>query len=315
MGRVNGVVIAFGGFLLACAAWVRADTVVLTDGARVSGRVTTAPQSVTVESGTGVLTYPAWRVARVEKEGQAVRATPARESTAPVAQALTAAEPVAQKVGAAPLAELLNRKVDIDIEGMPLPDALTYIRELTGMNMAVSPAVRTATTQVYLHLKGITVKTALGLIVEAGNVKYAVSPGDIVFVTEILPPGALGARPYEVTDRLLSKEDLYSPTIGGAAGGTGGIGTGGIGTGTGGAAGRGLSPQFSAGQGGAAIQTGRSPGAVGSFAAPASARAGALTLLIKGTCDTGTWMYPASPGVLSAGGVAPGANGAGNAGF
>jgi hypothetical protein len=297
--------------LLAFGGWVQADTVVLTDGGRVSGRVTSTPRSVTVESSGGILTLPAWRVARVEKEGQVVEPTRAPESAAPVAPASEGAKPAAQKAGAASLQEVLNRKIDVDFEGMPLPDALAYVRELTGMNMAISPGVRTATTPVYLHLKGIRVKAVLDLVVEAGNFRYAVRQGDIVWVSEGLPPGALSSRAYDATDLLLSKEDLFSPTIGGTAGATGGAGTGG-----GRAAGGGVNPQFSPGRsGGGGIQTGGSPGQGVSYGAPASARAGTLILLIKGTCGPETWMYPASPGVLSAGGPAAGANVARNPGF
>ena len=290
----------------------RADTVVLKDGARLSGTVAVAGNGVTIRSSAGTLSIPAWRVAIVEREGQAAEAPPAQHAAAPQRPAVPASvlpeQAASVRPGSPAVADVLGRKLDVDLEGVPVDKVLEYVREMTGVNMAVSAEVKADAEPVYLRLKAVSVEVILELVLEPRGFCYSVRPGEILFVHKGAPGGDAEARVYEVSDLLLSREDQVGgggvASRGQGAGLSAGGGAGGGGRSAGGASvgGGGLSPQFGAAPGGAAgggaVVRAGGGGRSGGYTVPLSARAGQLILLIKGTCGEGTWMDPASTGVL-----------------
>jgi hypothetical protein len=194
--------------------------------------------------------------------------------------------------------DVLDRRIDVDFEGMAVQDVLIYIRELTGVNMALAPEVRADTTPVSLHLKGVRIGEILDLALEPTGLGYSVRPGEILFVR----PGAsdeLVMRIYPVADLLVSKEDRPGGGNAGLGGGGGNAG-GGRGGGTRGGLG-GSNPQYAVGQGGSRLQAGGGTTAGSRSNSELAARAENLILLIKNTCGRGTWEDPAGAGVIDAG--------------
>ena len=61
---VAGIVLGLA-FVLS-APWAGADTVVLTDGTRLTGTVEASGKGLVVTTGSGTLTVPRWRVAALE---------------------------------------------------------------------------------------------------------------------------------------------------------------------------------------------------------------------------------------------------------
>lgn len=308
------------GLLLTGAAWVTADTVVLTDGTRLSGEVTSAPQGVLVRSDGGILKLPAWRVDRVEKGGQLSAMTAPAKTAAPAPAAAPApqtapakAEPAAPAAAAGPkpgpetggppsVAEALKRKVDADFEGMPLHQVLDYLHELTGVNMVLAQEVRADTEPVYLHLKNVTVKNVLDLALGLRGYSYVVKPGEVIYVRAGLTSADLELRVYNVKDLILSIEDQYGTRAGGGGSSTTGRAGGGGGTtGTTGSRGGGLGLQVGMSGGRATLQTTAPAQQVGTYTVPLSARTQQFILLMQGTCGEGTWAVP-GPG----GSVVPG---------
>lgn len=289
--------------LLLVAGWAQADTVVLLDGARLTGEVEVTRKGVTVRSGDGTLTLPAWRVARVVRAEASSEPAQKPAAEAPAPETAERQEPAAREKQDRPpaVARVLKQKLSVDFEGASLEDVLSYIREVTGVNMGLTAEVRADTDPVYLNLTDVTVESILELVLEPRGFGYAVKPGDILYVRKGRLGEDLQVRVYDVRDLLLSNEDRF----GGA--GAGGVGAGGGGQGAGGAGGLGggggFSPQFGGGQGGAGAQFGGGGGAQGraGLTRPLNARAQDLILLIKVTCGEGTWMVPSSTGLISVG--------------
>lgn len=331
MLRASTVIASVLVFLV---AGVSADTVVLTGGKRVTGKVTTGPEFVTVMSSAGIVRIPRWRVARVAGEKDEAAEQPAGEAPAAAAAeggeaAQASAGPVASprpaKPAAAPaaptrtgapgrgapdVAEVLSRKVTVDFQGTSLVDVLVYFRELTGINMAIHRDVLLETEPVYITAEDVTVETVLDLAFEDRAVGYRVIGGSVLFAYGRDGAQQYDLRFYPVADLLISTEDRRNGTAAGATSGRGGLGGGGGGGGggTGGTRGGGGLPQFAVpqampgvvGVGGAA---GAVPGGAtrGVGAQPRSAmqaRAQNLILLIKNTCGRGTWADPTGSGLI-----------------
>jgi hypothetical protein len=295
--------------LLVPHAWIGADTVVLTDGARLAGRVSRNGREVTIRSGSGTLALPLWRVARIEPDSAGVAtqgpgAAPAAEAAAAAPEAHQPAEAVPARPGPPAVADVLKRRIDIDFQDAPLADVLKFVREVTDVNMAVAPEVRADLAPVTLRLRNMPVETILDLILEPRGYGYSVRPGEVIYVR-----AAPGERDYvlwiyDVRDLLVSTQDRGvggqaglggQGALGGIGGGTGGQGL--LGSGRANAAGQ---PQFAPGAGAGGLQLGAQPqGVQGGLSRPLSARAGDLVLLIKATCGEGTWMDPASSGLIA----------------
>jgi hypothetical protein len=332
------------GFLVAGLAG--ADTVVLDGGALVSGDVKAGSNYVTVTSPSGVLRVPAWRVVRIERagegaaeaaeapaepeaaqpaaaaQGEGPAAPAAARTTAPAAAQPTAPRRAAAAVRRPPLvADVLAEKVSVDFEGTSLADVLVYIRELTGVNMAIHRDVLLDATPVHITADDISVKVLLDLAFEDRTSGYAALPGNVLYFYGAGGRQVTSMRVYPVGDLLVSTEDRTAGATGAGLTGTGGRGglqgggTGGTGGRTGGRAGGGgiqfqVAPQFGISQGQGTVtrggvQAGRVGGQAGrggqgrSGLAP---RAENLILLIKNTCHRDTWADPYDPGYIDSGG-------------
>jgi hypothetical protein len=310
------------GLALAAASPLFADTVVLGNGARLTGEVRVGRDSVTVRSADGELVLPLWRVLRVEGKSAGSAAMPARpaaptaeapaESEAAPAVAQEPASPVAAAPkptvasrvsgGPTPVRQALARRIDIDFEGVSVEDVLIYIREVTGVNMAIAPEVRLDTMPVSLHLRNVRIEEILDLVLEPRGLGYSIRPGDILYFHS----GAtqkMVTRVYPVADLLVSTEDRFGGGNSGLGGGTGGGlgGNRGGGNRTSGTRGGGsFNPQFTGPQAGAQPQAARISTTGTGANSGLAARAGNLILLIKNTCGRGTWEDPADPGVIDA---------------
>ncbi|MFO7957954.1 MAG: STN domain-containing protein [Candidatus Brocadiia bacterium] len=354
-------------FIVLWGHGVAADTITLSDGTVLQGAAAVKADRVTIETSTGTLTLPAWRVESIEGEPTGAarpEPQPGRNATgkgrAPEGRLTIKAEnvPLAQllaqiskKTGAdiravsdlresetrvtadlqdvpvdealrrvlegteyrlrvrpggvfevrrppaepeATVAEVLERRIDVDFDGIPLSDMLSYIQEVTGVNMVVSNEVRRSPEPVYLRMRNVSVETVLELALEPHGFDYAVRPGQILFVGEEGEVHKHVFRVYPVTDLLLNRG---APAAPGGAGLPGTRGT------AGGGGGGGLNPQFApAPSGGQAFIRGGAAGD-GGAAAPMVRRAGDLVLLIKQTCGRNTWREANAPGLV--GGTTP----------
>jgi len=291
-------------------AW--ADTVVLRDGTRLSGDVRVGRDRVTVGSRNGILTLPSWRVVQVMGPREIAVPQPAPQAVSPPAVAAPEPTPgpAAWRPGPPAVAEVLARKMTVNFDGVPVQEVMEYIRELTGVNMALAADVRTAQVPVYLNVRDVPLSTILEETLEPNNLACTIRPGEILYVGRrgTLKPAM---RIYHATDLLLSVEDRIGgigPTLGGGSQSQGSSSQRGA-TDSGRSA-----PQYSSGSPGAQLSAGGAQGRGGAQAAGFStltARAENLILLIKNACGAGTWADAYSSGLIdTAGGRVPAATNA-----
>jgi hypothetical protein len=312
------VVLALAGL----AAAARADTVVLTNGTRLSGELRLVRNGIAVQSRTGTVTVPAWRVANVfrgaapaapqpavpqpatpQPEPREARPEPAAaETPSPTQPAAATPQGMTQRQGPPSVARVLTTPATVSFDGASVYEAMEYIRDLTGVNMALAAEVRTAQVPVHLNVSDVPLYTILELILEPANLGYTIRPGEILYVGR---RGTLRpvVRVYRVTDLLVSVEDRTGGATGTSARGTS------YSSDRSGSEGSSTMPQYGQSSSGARVSTGGSQGRGGAGNAgfsPLSARAENLILLIKSSCGAGTWADPYSSGLIdSAGGRMP----------
>src|SRR5207249_2658106 len=108
------------------------------------------------------------------KEGKYMRTTLAAVSLA-LALALGAAGTLAAEDAPSPddaavTKALDSRKVTLNFPGTPLAEAFLFIQDITGLNIAIDPAVETTETTITLRVKDITLRNAVEIIVtQAGG--------------------------------------------------------------------------------------------------------------------------------------------------
>ena len=207
------------------AAGAAADVAVLTGGARVSGDIRVTGQGVVIRNENGTTTLPISRVVKVVRNGsesvalaqfssEAETAAPRRRAAA-AAPERAAAEPVRA-------ASVLDKRISVDLSDLPLPQAISYIEEVTGANFAyVLAELEADPAEADLRLQDVTLRQVLDLLLEPRGLSWTMRDN----VIRIRPSGTdadMVVRVYDVRDLLLNTEDKASVrtgTLGGYGGG------------------------------------------------------------------------------------------------
>jgi len=191
------------------AASARADTVITRSGHAISGRVQINGDEVRIENTDGTLTLPRARVDRVIMD----RKTVTMPKAAP--QAVRRAAPkgdVQANGGGADLSarkeleEILNRRISVRFDDTPLPDAIAYVQEITGLNFVYSRA-EVQGIVINLNLDDVPVRKVLDFLVDQGELGWTIVAENIVKLgppDEINPPVLVV---YDTRDLLLNIED------------------------------------------------------------------------------------------------------------
>ncbi len=216
--------------LVVAVGQVGADTVVLKDGTRIEGRADVDARYVTVRSGGGILTLPRWRVSRVEPDREDDSAPAARAQAAPPAgeapgplQAVAApkpeAAPPARAPGAPRVEDVLDRPVEVDFAGAPVIDILTYLQDVTGVNMLIGPAVDEDDRELHVHLHDMPLRLVLEHVLEPLGFGYSVRAGNLLYVDTRSAAARYEVRVYPVRDLLRNMGDATLAAGGGLEGG------------------------------------------------------------------------------------------------
>lgn len=88
-------------------------------------------------------------------------------------------------LGLAPDPALPRIDGTIALDGTPVVEALAFLRDLTGLDMVVAPAVRARNPKIDLHVKGVGTDHALGLACSMAGARWTVVQG--IVVIEDLP--------------------------------------------------------------------------------------------------------------------------------
>ena len=197
-----------------------ADTVVLNDGTSVRGKVDVRGKNVTVESETGILTIPAWRVKSVSRIGEETAAP--KEEKRTVAGPAGVVEAKAEKPDSAAAAEkagkdnaaearsarrTLAMRISVAFADTPLTEALAYVQEVSGGNFSYRPAdIEADDVTVTFKLDNVTVRQVLDLLLEGRELVWTVR-GDIIRITPPERARRTSVRVYRVHDLLVNTSD------------------------------------------------------------------------------------------------------------
>ena len=220
--RPLGLAVLCALVICAVAVPASAGTIVLRDGSVLRGTVWRERGWAAVQSESGILRLPLWRVAMVaagpaEAGARQEQPQPAPERPQAGAKPAPAGQPGPEPAGNEPLParsgppralHVLDTRFSVDFEGVPVYQVLEFIRETTGVNMAVDAAVREDQRPVTLHLHEVKIGIVLKLALEGLDFSYTVEPGQIIYVRdESHPPMTM--RVYDVRDLLLDVGDVY----------------------------------------------------------------------------------------------------------
>jgi len=222
------------------AAAASADVAVLTSGARVNGDIRVTGQGVVIETENGTTTIPAWRVAKVIRNGghsvalaqfrvEAETASP-RRPAAERAPDRAVAEPVRRElVRREPLrpASVLDKRISVDLSDLPMPQAISYLQEITGANFAyVLSELQVDPSNADLRLNDVTLRQVLDLLLEPRGLGWTMRD-NVIRIRTAGTDAEMVVRVYDIRDLLLNIEDKQSTTtgrLGGYGGGFGGSG-------------------------------------------------------------------------------------------
>jgi hypothetical protein len=194
--------------LLICCAAASADQVVLRNGAVLEGRVTIRGDRVAVVSSGGTVTIPRHRVAAVRREPS--NAEPRAEQPARTAPASAADAP---EDGAPALAQALNKRIDMDLQGATVYEFLQYLREETGINLAVTQVVRESNHRVDLNVEQVRALTLLRIVLKQSGFHAASRPDEVLYVSH--RPLQRRMPSFEVQDLLVDWSDATGDDDGG----------------------------------------------------------------------------------------------------
>jgi hypothetical protein len=164
-----------GAGLLA-AGRTAADTAVLADGTMLRGKVEVAPSSVSVTSKDGTLTVPRWQVVQVFL---GVDLAPPKETAA--------AAPAASLAGRAPAAAapgLADVRVSVDLDRVPLKQALEQAAQAAGARVTIAAGIRGTDAPVDLHVKDAPLRAALDRLLAPQGLAWAVTADGTISVAE-----------------------------------------------------------------------------------------------------------------------------------
>jgi hypothetical protein len=274
--------------LIVClASAVHAETVVLTDGRTLQGEVRVLAEEVRIDTRYGSLTLPRCRVLRVG-------AGPADLAQADAHDAVPAQAAMPEEVHSGPavpqMDDPLARPVNVEVRGTPMHEAVPYVADMTGMNLAIQSPVRTDIRTVDMRVREMPAREVLKLMLEPNGYGYCVMPGRILRIGPAASLRDPETAVYDVTDLLVSRADAVD------ADGSAGPQRRTVGPSVG------LNLQVAAPAGNVWMQMGRGEAAVtaapqmigGAWGSPMVARSTGMVSLIQGCCGIGTWSVDAA---------------------
>ena len=122
----------------------------------------------------------------------------------------------------------LEQRVTFDFQDTPFEDVVGFLRQVTGVNIIVSPSVAAkGGSTVTLKVKDMRFGDSLKWIMELTSLKYALQD-QAIFINNEAISGSVALRMYDVTDLIQQPRDMpgremaYSSEGGGGGGGGGG---------------------------------------------------------------------------------------------
>ena len=171
-----------------------ADTVVLSNGQRLSGKVTLRGDMVRVQDETGrVHSINHALVSSIQRHGSYHR---------PSAQPRTKARPATRNWRARMEAKL-NERMSVDFENTPIRDAVAFVRAQTDLNIIVSPDIPEDTT-ITFSARDMTVRNILNWIGHFANAGYVPKNQALLFAPQETILAEQSIRLFDVRPHTLA---------------------------------------------------------------------------------------------------------------
>lgn len=136
--------------------------------------------------------------------------------------AMTAAAVLAMALGARAddsradaMRKLETMKVSVDFEDVKLPEALDYLRDVTGLNLVLLPKAmdKDADTKIRLKVKDLSVKSILKLLISSRGLAATYRDGAIVILPREDLNDATAMKMFDVRSMLVKLQDHAGPKV------------------------------------------------------------------------------------------------------
>src|SRR5438552_9178568 len=109
--------------------------------------------------------------------------------------------------------KLETMKVSVSFEDVRLPDAVDYLREVTGLNLVLLPRAmeKDGDAKVRLKVKDLTVKSILKLLLSSRGLTVTYRDGALVVLPKEDLQDATVMRMFDVRSMLVKLQDFAGP--------------------------------------------------------------------------------------------------------
>ncbi len=111
----------------------------------------------------------------------------------------------------AALDKLATQRITVDFRETPLADAIDYLRDATGLNFHLDPAVSGSDARVTLKVKDLPVRSVLKLALAARGLQCGWKDG--VLLVGPKTAAAMSTRIYDVRDLAVNLQDFPGPSM------------------------------------------------------------------------------------------------------
>lgn len=111
--------------------------------------------------------------------------------------------------------KLESLKVSVDFQDVRLPEALDYLREVTGLNLVVLPKAleKDGDAKITLKVKDLTVKSVLKLLLSSRSLTLTYRDGALVVLPKDDLQDSTTMRMFDVRSMLVKLQDFAGPKV------------------------------------------------------------------------------------------------------
>jgi hypothetical protein len=122
--------------------------------------------------------------------------------------------------------KLETMKVSVDFEDVKLPDAIDYLRDVTGLNLVMLPKAmdKDADTKIRLKVKDLSVKSILKLLISSRGLTATYRDGAVVILPKEDLNDSTTMKMFDVRSMLVKLQDHAGPRMELVQPGKGGVG-------------------------------------------------------------------------------------------
>ncbi len=111
--------------------------------------------------------------------------------------------------------KLETMRVTVDFENVKLPEAIDYLRDVTGLNLVILPKAmeKDGETSLRLKVKDLSVKSVLKLLLNSRGLTVAFRDGALVIVPKEELQDSTSMRLFDVRALQVKIQDFAGPTV------------------------------------------------------------------------------------------------------